>query len=242
MRGKKTTTWKYHENWKAVGESKEFGHLGAAKIKVLIYHLSWRFEIATLSSRLPRQAPQSHSTTSSRSLPTPPPLLPIFKRAASIQLAPKLLIFSLRRYGKIPTNLWANPVLHRKVHGCKTSAAVLAASSLCWILNQCKTGSTVLFMSGFPRAPRTVVGSQLFAVYFVSQIQLFCHPRGLGPARLLCPWDMAGNNTGVDCHFLLQGTFLTGGSNPHFISCTEGRFLTAKPSGKVLRRCTKTVC
>ena len=152
-----------------------------------------------------------------RSLPTPPPLLPIFKRAASIQLAPKLLIFSLRRYGKIPTNLWANPVLHRKMHGCKTSAAVLATSSLCWILNQYKKGSTVLLMSGFPRAPRTVVGSQLFAVYFISRVQLFCHPRGLGPARLLCPWDMAGNNTGVDCHFLLQEILSTQESKLHLL-------------------------
>jgi len=23
------------------------------------------------------------------------------------------------------------------------------------------------------------------------------------PARLLCPWDFPGKNTGVDCHFLL---------------------------------------
>ena len=38
-------------------------------------------------------------------------------------------------------------------------------------------------------------------------------PHGLEPARLLCPWDFPGKNTGVDCHFLLQGTFLTLGSN-----------------------------
>ena len=25
------------------------------------------------------------------------------------------------------------------------------------------------------------------------------------PARLLCPWDSLGKNTGVGCHFLLQG-------------------------------------
>ena len=25
------------------------------------------------------------------------------------------------------------------------------------------------------------------------------------PARLLCPWDSPGKNTGVGCHFLLQG-------------------------------------
>ena len=177
-----------------------------------------------------------------RSLPTPPPLLPVLRRAASIQLAPKLLIFSLRCYGKIPMNFWANPVLYRKVHGCKTNAAISATSSLCWILKQYKKGSMVLFMSGFPRAPRTVVGTQLFAVQSFSRVQLFCHPGRLGPARFLCPWDLAGKNTGVGCHFLLQRTFLTGGSNPHFIFCTEGRFLTVKPSGKVLRRCTKNVC
>ena len=32
-------------------------------------------------------------------------------------------------------------------------------------------------------------------------------PRGLQPARLLCPWDFLGKNTGVGCHFLLQGIF-----------------------------------
>ena len=33
--------------------------------------------------------------------------------------------------------------------------------------------------------------------------------------RLLCPWDSPGKNTGGGCHFLLQGIFLTQGSNPH---------------------------
>ena len=31
--------------------------------------------------------------------------------------------------------------------------------------------------------------------------------------RLLCPWDPPGKNTGVGCHFLLQGIFLTQGSH-----------------------------
>ena len=35
-------------------------------------------------------------------------------------------------------------------------------------------------------------------------------PRGLQPARLLCPWDSPGRNTGVGCHSLLQGTFRPG--------------------------------
>ena len=38
-------------------------------------------------------------------------------------------------------------------------------------------------------------------------------PHGLQPARLLCPWDFPGKNTGVGCHFLLQGIFPTQGSN-----------------------------
>ena len=29
-------------------------------------------------------------------------------------------------------------------------------------------------------------------------------PHGLGPTRLLCPWNSPGKNTGVGCHFLLQ--------------------------------------
>ena len=39
-------------------------------------------------------------------------------------------------------------------------------------------------------------------------------PHGLKPTRLLCPWDSPGKNTGGGCHFLLQGIFLTQGSNP----------------------------
>ena len=31
--------------------------------------------------------------------------------------------------------------------------------------------------------------------------------------RLLCPWNSPGKNTAVGCHFLLQGIFLTQGSN-----------------------------
>ena len=31
--------------------------------------------------------------------------------------------------------------------------------------------------------------------------------------RPLCPWDFLGKNTGVGCHFLLQGIFMTQGLN-----------------------------
>ena len=35
--------------------------------------------------------------------------------------------------------------------------------------------------------------------------------------QLLCPWDFLGKNTGVSCHFLLQGIFSTQGLKPHLL-------------------------
>ena len=46
---------------------------------------------------------------------------------------------------------------------------------------------------------------------------ILCGPHGLQPARLLCPWDSLGRNTGVGCHALLQGIFLAQGSNPSLL-------------------------
>ena len=37
----------------------------------------------------------------------------------------------------------------------------------------------------------------------------------------LCPWDFPGKSAGVGCHFLLQGTFLTQGSNPGLPHCRQ---------------------
>ena len=43
-------------------------------------------------------------------------------------------------------------------------------------------------------------------------------PHGLHQARLLCPWDFPGKNTGVGCQFFLQGIFPTQGSNLHHLN------------------------
>ena len=42
---------------------------------------------------------------------------------------------------------------------------------------------------------------------------------GLYPIRFLCLWNCPGRNTGVGCHSLLQGFFLTQGSNLGFQHC-----------------------
>ena len=45
------------------------------------------------------------------------------------------------------------------------------------------------------------------------QLGLTLQPYGLQPTRLLYPQDSPGKNTEVSCHALLQGVFLTQGSN-----------------------------
>ena len=51
----------------------------------------------------------------------------------------------------------------------------------------------------------------------------FFSATGLQPSRLLCP-RTSGKNTGVGCHFLLQGIFPTQGSSQ--VSCIAGTFPT----------------
>ena len=55
----------------------------------------------------------------------------------------------------------------------------------------------------------------------VTQLCLTLQPCGLQPTRLLHPWDFPGKSTGVSYHFLLQGIFLTQGSNPGLSHCRQ---------------------
>ena len=57
----------------------------------------------------------------------------------------------------------------------------------------------------------------------LSRVRLL-RPCGLSPATLLGPWYFPGKNTGVGCHFLLQGLFLTQDLNPRPLHCTTYRF------------------
>ena len=47
----------------------------------------------------------------------------------------------------------------------------------------------------------------------LSHSTLFAVPRTVEPTKLPRPWNFPGKNTGVGCHFLLQGIFPTQGSN-----------------------------
>ncbi|KAI4548590.1 hypothetical protein MG293_000920 [Ovis ammon polii] len=46
------------------------------------------------------------------------------------------------------------------------------------------------------------------------------------PTRILCPWDFPGKNITVGCNFLLNGIFLTQGTNPRILRVSYiGRFI-----------------
>ena len=57
------------------------------------------------------------------------------------------------------------------------------------------------------RASAAALGSLPVVVQSLSCVKL---------VGFLCPWDFSGKNTGVGCHFLLQGIFLVQGLNPRF--------------------------
>ena len=52
--------------------------------------------------------------------------------------------------------------------------------------------------------------------HLFSHVQLFVTPWTVA-CHAPCPWDYPGTNTGVGCHFLLQGIFPTQGWNPHLL-------------------------
>ena len=69
-------------------------------------------------------------------------------------------------------------------------------------------------------------------------------PSGPQPARLLCPWDPPGKNTGVGCHAFLQGIFLTQGSNLCLSCFLHGQAgsLPVAPPGKLWASVCVCVC
>ena len=54
----------------------------------------------------------------------------------------------------------------------------------------------------------------------LSRVRLFATPWTVA-YQLLRPWNFPGENTGVGCHFLLQGIFLTQGSNLGLLHCRQ---------------------
>ena len=70
----------------------------------------------------------------------------------------------------------------------------------------------------------------------VSLSPVLCDPLDApGPAGILCPRAFPGMNTGVGCHFLLQGIFPAQGSNPS-LPHLQSDSLPLSPLGSSPRR------
>ena len=55
----------------------------------------------------------------------------------------------------------------------------------------------------------------------------------------LSPWDFPGNSIGMDCHFLLQGIFLTQGSNPGLPHCRQTLYRLSHQGTEVVDICVR---
>ena len=63
-------------------------------------------------------------------------------------------------------------------------------------------------------------GDVVCVCQLLSRVQLF-ETLWTVAARLLCPWTSPGKDTGVGCHYLLQGIFLTQTSKPGLLHCRQ---------------------
>ena len=71
-------------------------------------------------------------------------------------------------------------------------------------------GRALVFIAVSPAA-----GCWVCVLYMLSHSVVSNDPMDRhAPGSSLCPWDFPGKSTGVGCHFLLHGIFLTQGSNP----------------------------
>ena len=60
--------------------------------------------------------------------------------------------------------------------------------------------------------------------------------------QVLCPWNSPGQNTGVGCHFLVQGIFPTQQSNPSLPHCRQIlHCLSHQGNPNCLLTCAKTI-
>ena len=85
-----------------------------------------------------------------------------------------------------------------------------------------------------------MISTQVRVCQVASVVSDFVWLYGPQPARLLCPWDSPGKNTGEGFHFLLQGTFPTQGSNPCLLHWQAGSLPLATREALCPCRCVQT--
>ena len=73
----------------------------------------------------------------------------------------------------------------------------------------------LLPLCSFPAIVSSATLTVFMCVYSATQLcPTLCKPVDGSSPGSSCPWNLSGKNTGMGCHFLLQGIFPTQGLNP----------------------------
>ena len=79
-------------------------------------------------------------------------------------------------------------------------------------------------MAGVERGSELGLSVRRCVCYLLSCVWLFMTPWTVQFTRLLCPWNSPGMNTGVSCHFLVQGIFPTQRLIPWLLHCRQSLY------------------
>ena len=152
-----------------------------------------------------------------------------------------LLLLWLHLMGSLTECVWDK--VFKKWQQCVSWKSCLGCFS--FQKGQCSFTSFVMKRMRCPWSDRALAGDRsldftpspgwcLVKVLLTQSCPTLCDPVAYSPARLLCPWDSPGKNTGVGCHSLLQGIFPNQGWNPSLLSLLhwQGGSLPLEPPGK----------
>ena len=86
---------------------------------------------------------------------------------------------------------------------------------------QIKAEFTIYFLAHVSLTKASAAAAAAAAAKSLQSCLALCDLRDGRPTRLLCPWDSPGKNTGVHCHFLLQGILPTQRLNSGLPHCGQ---------------------
>ena len=100
-----------------------------------------------------------------------------------------------------------------------------------WLRNHFETNGSCFCLFNMHWAPNMFMKVKAL----VTQSHLFVTPWTVCSPHLFHPWNFPGQNTGVGCHFLLKGIFLTQELNPCFLHLLnwQAGSLPLEPPGKL---------
>ena len=100
---------------------------------------------------------------------------------------------------------------------CKSVITKYSGATCRFRLNHCQTPCVYLCASLCVHLHLYLYHCVCLCAQSLSSVQLVVTPWGVACKAFQCPWNFLGQNTGVGCHFLLQGILLIQRPNPCFL-------------------------